>query len=94
MLGHAGGTYCLAFLIRLRIIIAMTDPDNIILQHLRQLRDNDGKTHADLADIKHHVLEMRQSLAQLAREDTHIYALLTEHTARLERLERRLDLSN
>ncbi len=72
----------------------MSDPENVILQHLRQLRDNDRKTHADLADIKHHILEMRQSLAQLAREDTHIYALLAEHTTRLERLEQRLDLSN
>ena len=72
----------------------MSEPENIILEHLRQLRDNDRKTHAELADIKHHVIAMRESLTQLAREDTHIYSLLAEHTSRLERLERQLDISN
>jgi hypothetical protein len=70
----------------------MAEENNIVLEHLRALRDDNRKTHAELSDIRHHVLEMRQSLAQLAREDPHIYTMLSEHTARLERIEHRLDL--
>lgn len=72
----------------------MSDVDNIVLEHLRHLRDNDRKTHAELADIKHHILEMRQSMAQLIREDAHIYGILAEYALRIENLEKRIDLSN
>ncbi len=38
----------------------MSDVDNIVLEQLRHLRDNDRKTHAELADIKHHICELHQ----------------------------------
>lgn len=67
---------------------------NIVIEMLRENRDQHKKTHSELAELKHHIIALRESVAQLSREDTHIYQLLSDHGSRLDRIEERLTIKD
>lgn len=73
----------------------MTDTvNNLVLEHLRQLRSNDDKVMARLDDI---VAQMRVSNAHvtaLVQHENYAMGKFAELEARLQRLERRLELSD
>ncbi|MCU0889282.1 MAG: hypothetical protein MUC64_14960 [Rubritepida sp.] len=74
--------------------------DNLVLEHLRHIRAVVDATREDVRELKHRVNAVEVALAGMRRDDAGLaegIALLSARTDRLsdriERVERRLDLS-
>jgi len=68
----------------------MTETDNIVLEHLRHIRGAVDAMREDVREVKHRV-------GSLEREVAHVHvkvAELSERVDRLERVEKRLDLTD
>jgi archaellum component FlaC len=75
----------------------MTDvPDNLVLEHLRHIRDVVDELREDVRELKHRTSSMEQQVANFAAVEASHYAgmsiRLDRLTDRIERIERRLDL--
>lgn len=67
-----------------------TEPHNIILDHLRQLRDGQRRIENDLQDIKDRLATTEDHVIGLRRDQTSIYEVLSSHNKRFDRLDERL----
>ena len=68
----------------------MIETDNIVLEHLRHIRGAVDAMREDVREVKHRV-------GSLEREVAHVHvkvAELSERVDRLERVEKRLDLTD
>lgn len=81
----------------------MTDnePDNVVLQHLRHIRNRVDRIAEDVDDIKLRMSSLESLMMLVKREvahgdetDARQQLTLDKLAARLERIERRLDLAD
>ena len=80
----------------------MTDePGNLVLEHLRHIRADIAGLREDVREIKHRQNDAARIFASLRREQAgdaetvaHVEARLDRFGERLERVERRLDLTD
>jgi hypothetical protein len=70
----------------------MTDKIDLTLEHLKVLRAESKQNREDVRDITHHVIAMRNQMADFLKEHAYTYERLAEHDARLETIEKRLGL--
>ena len=72
-------------------------PENLTLIYLRRLDSKIDSLSQDIADLKHRVTAVEVRLGSMASTELSHYASLAmrsdRHDARLERIERRLDLA-
>jgi hypothetical protein len=68
----------------------MVEPDNIVLEHLRHIRGAGDGLREDMREVKHRI-------GSIEREVAHVHvkvAELSERVDRVERVEKRLDLTD
>jgi uncharacterized coiled-coil protein SlyX len=81
---------------------AMTDNvENLVLEHLRHIRNRIDRVADTADDIKSRLTSLEITTAGIRRDLAHMYGDIVEQhvrvdqlTARIERIERRLDLAN
>jgi hypothetical protein len=66
--------------------------DNLVLEHLRAIRGELGEVKRRVANIEIELNQMSRMMALLVEGQTHVRTRMTEFEARLERVERRLEL--
>ncbi len=64
----------------------------LIYEVLKQLRDRQISTEAKVDELKAEMQAFRGHMVALQQDTQNIYAILVRHEARLDRIERRLDL--
>jgi hypothetical protein len=76
----------------------MAEPDNIVLEHLRHIRGVLDAVRDDMADLKSRMTTLEFSVGNLMSIEASHYAgqsgRLDRVDARLERIERRLELAD
>lgn len=80
----------------------MTDNvENLVLEHLRHIRNRIDRVADTVDDIKSRLTSLEITTAAIRRDLAHMYGDIVEQhvrvdqlTARIERIERRLDLAN
>lgn len=79
----------------------MVDPDNLVLEHLRYIRAAVDELRIDAREVKGRLTALEQGLAAVRRDlgfsaetDARIQGQLDRLSDRVERIERRLDLSD
>ena len=80
----------------------MTDSvENLVLEHLRHIRNRIDQVADTVDDIKSRLTSLEITTAGIRRDLAHMYGDIVEQhvrvdqlTARIERIERRLDLAN
>jgi uncharacterized coiled-coil protein SlyX len=80
----------------------MTDNvENLVLEHLRHIRNRIDRVADTADDIKSRLTSLEITTAGIRRDLAHMYGDIVEQhvrvdqlTARIERIERRLDLAN
>ena len=80
----------------------MTDSvENLVLEHLRHIRNRIDRVADTVDDIKSRLTSLEITTAGIRRDLAHMYGDIVEQhvrvdqlTARIERIERRLDLAN
>ncbi len=79
----------------------MADPDNLVLQHLRYIRAAVDELRADTREVKGRLTALEQGQAAIRRDlgasaetDARIQGQLDRLGDRVERIERRLNLSD
>jgi archaellum component FlaC len=80
----------------------MTDrQDNLVLEHLRHIRGRVDQIAEDVTDMKHRMTSLEGSMSLVKREvaygdeaDARQQATLDKLAERIERIERRLELSD
>ncbi len=80
----------------------MTDNvENLVLEHLRHIRNRIDRVADTVDDIKSRLTSLEITTAGIRRDLAHMYGDIVEQhvrvdqlTARIERIERRLDLAN
>jgi len=70
----------------------MTDKIDLTLEHMKVLRAESKQTRDDLTEIKHHVIVVRNQMADMLKEHVLLHERLASHELRIERIEKRLGL--
>jgi chromosome segregation ATPase len=65
---------------------------DLMLEILKSMQDRQMKTDAKIDELKAEMQAFRGHMISLQQDVHNIYAILGRHEARLERIERRLDL--
>jgi predicted nucleic acid-binding Zn-ribbon protein len=75
--------------------------DNLVLEHLRHIRWRVDTLHEDMSDVKQRLTSLERSVARILGETAGLYsdqasqqATIDRLTDRIERIERRLELSD
>ena len=71
----------------------MTEADSLIIEHLRQLRDRQDKTHALVETIANDMRSMKGHMAAFMQNEVVQDSAMAELRIRLERIEKRLELT-
>ena len=80
----------------------MTDElDSLVLEHLRHIRNRVDQIAEDVTELKHRMTSLEGTMSLVKREvafgdetDARQQTVLDKLTARIERIERRLELSD
>jgi hypothetical protein len=76
----------------------MTEPENLVLEHLRHIRSDMGGLRDDVRDIKQRLTNLEIAVGSLAASEANHYAMTAVRAdrvdERLERIERRIDLAD
>jgi hypothetical protein len=72
----------------------MAEPENLMLEHLRAIRGEIAKMGASMQSLNVEVTAIRQHLAGFMTIQEHDHGDLAAIKARLERIERRLELAD
>ena len=70
----------------------MVEPDNLVLEHLRAIRGEMGKVVDELQTMRVEMTAMRQHMAGMMTIQELDHADIASIKARLDRIEKRLDL--
>jgi chromosome segregation ATPase len=66
-------------------------PDNIILEHLRQIRRVVEKLESDVTDLKPRILGFETTMGHVMAQIGHLQVQIANQTGRIDRIEARLD---
>ncbi len=72
----------------------MNEVENLILEHLRQLRERQDKTHALVETIAQDMRAMKGHMAAFMQNEVVQDSAVAELRLRIERIEKRLELSD
>jgi len=70
----------------------MTDKIDLTLEHLKILRAESKQNREDVRDLTHHVIAIRNQMADFFKEHAFMYEKFAEHESRLAKIEQRLGL--
>ena len=72
----------------------MTDPENLVLEHLRAIRADMGKMADWMQTLSVEMTAIRQHLAGVVTIQDHDHSDIASIKLRLDRIEKRLELSD
>ena len=67
------------------------EPHNLILDHLRQLRDGQERIGNNIQDIKDRIGTSESQINALRRDQASIFDIMTSHNKRFDRLDERFN---
>ena len=67
--------------------------ENLVLEHLRHIRDQVDRTAEDMLEVKQRIGRLEQEVAGLHSDFANLSVRMDRVDARLERVERRLELT-
>lgn len=65
---------------------------DLTLEHLRVLRAESKQNREDVRELMHHMIAMRNQMADFFKENAFIYERLSDHDTRLAKIEKRLGI--
>jgi len=71
-----------------------TEPENLVLAYLRRIDEKVDRLRADARELKTGLNGVRRDLIALAEADARLELMVDRQSERLDRIERRLDLSD